>query len=108
MGVAEILTLISIILLNGGIILSAWINVKVKLKEIDTKLENMKAEIDRNYSEYQAHDKWGKAQKDAIDLKFNQIYKDIKESNEKILDKVDDISEKISTFMVYCERKFKN
>lgn len=48
MEIAEILTIVGLVLLYGGALLTAYVNIRVKIKELDVKILNLQKEFDGN------------------------------------------------------------
>lgn len=73
MSIGVIVAIISLCLLYGSAIIGFWINIKVKLTELDMRITNNKDDCDR------------------LDIKIDKMLKDNKEEHKEILNKQDQL-----------------
>lgn len=100
MGYGEWIALIGLILFWVGTLVTFWIQIKIKLTELDLKIKNLDAKIDE-------HVRWGELEQAKNVNKFNAINSEIKDNYKDLVIKIDVLIEKFSTFQIYAEKNFR-
>jgi len=102
MTIIEIISLVGLILVNiTALVISynkttSW--VKVKIKELDMKIDALKSEHDH-------HCKWGENEQRTNQDKFNLIEKENKEDHKQMIIKMDTILSQLNKFMLEIIQK---
>jgi len=98
MGFEEIIALISLALVYGGAIIGFWIKIRVKLTELDMKIENNKNEFDsfrlRSIEE-----------RDRIDDKIDSLLEENKQEHKEISIKQDLLLKTLNDFKIEILKK---
>lgn len=99
MGIAEILTIIGLALVYGSALITAYINIRVKMKELDVKIINLQKEFDEEQI---------KVQKNLEKLEENnsKVYNQIMNKVDIIIEKITDV--RIAQAKYHPEAKKKN
>jgi hypothetical protein len=95
-----IISIVSFILIWGSSLITLWVKLKVKLAEIDLKME-------QNYIEFKEHCRWGQEEQRKNELKFEKVSVEVKESNKELMFKIDYLIEKLNNLAIYVERQQK-
>jgi len=117
MEIKDIISIISLVLLYLTGLIGFWINVKIKLNELEIKMKELKLHIDENENTIKSNKKWGedtleserKTRKEIIDnikLEMNDMKKDNLDSHKEILLKMDLFLTNFADFRVYVEQQF--
>lgn len=100
MSTSEWIAIAGIALLYGSSIIGFWMNIKIKINELDIKIKALEKDLTD-------HVKWGEAEQQKNEMKFDGIQTEIKTNYKELGDKMDTMIEKFNTFQVYCEKNFK-
>jgi len=108
MDISEIIMLISLVSINGGLVITAWINTQLKIKEIDIRLDNMENTITKNLVDLKNHkfDTLNRFEKERTlsDLRYEKGELDNKNSHDKISEKLEVLIQCFNDFRVYFEK----
>jgi len=100
MGAAEWISLISVIVLWIGTLITVWVKIRIKLTELDMKINN-------NSVRLKEHITWGENQQQNNINKFDSITDEMKDNFKELSGKIDILIEKFSDFKIYYEKNFK-
>jgi len=89
----DILTMFGIFMANITVVMVAWNNTQVKIKQIDVQLQNLKERMETHIK--------------VNDKKFEDIIKDDSLEHKAIMVKQDNLLEKLTDFQIYMEQRLK-
>lgn len=101
MDISTWISIISLVLLYVGGLVSLWIKLNIKIAEINTKAES-------RYLEFKEHCRWGEEQQKKNEHKFEALSDDIRQNQKEMLAKLDTIQEKLNQLAIYVERNVAN
>lgn len=93
-----IISIISFVLIWGSSLVTLWVKTKVKLAELDLKME-------QHYIEFKEHCRWGQEQQAKNEQKFEHITDEMKENHKELLLKIDYLIEKLNNLAIYVEKQ---
>jgi len=98
MSVGNWIALCTLLLIYGSAIVGFWINISVKLSELDMKIISTKNDL-------RDHINWGEKEQAKNESKFEQIVGEQKEEHKNISVKLDKLLEGLNEFKLYVEKK---
>ena len=100
MTISDWIAIVGLIIVWIGSLITFWIQIKIKLAELDIRINNCKDELN-------AHIRWGEVIQAKNESKMHSIETENKEYNKEMNIKLDKILERLNDFMIYVEQKIK-
>lgn len=100
MGAAEWIALAGLVGFWLITIITFWINIKIKITELDLKITNTNQKLNE-------HINWGESEQIKNLKKFDHYDEEMKNNYKVLADKMDKMIENFGEFRVYCEKNFK-
>ena len=100
MGLVEIFVCTGIIIVNAGAIITAWIKVRLKIKEIEIRLEGLNMQFLNS-------EKRDDKQTERTEKRFAACLASNKEHDNRLYGKIDALTKEFANFRVYVEKKLK-
>ena len=96
----EIFVCVGIIVANAIAIMTAWIRVKLRIKEIEIRLEGLNMQ-------FLDSEKRNEKQMEKVEKRFAICLASNKEHDKRLYDKLDVLTKEFANFRVYVEKKLK-
>jgi len=101
MGPGEWIALAGLILFWSATLITFWIQIKIKLTELDLKIKTLETNLE-------THERWGREQQTKNLTKFSNIQMELKDNYKELVNKLDVLIDRFADFRVYLEKKTKD
>jgi len=99
MDIANWISLAGLVILWLTTLIIFFVKIKIKIAELEIKIKNTDTNLEH-------HINWGENEQRKNITKFNGLYKDMKDNQNKVIDKIDTLILAFSDFRVYVEKTF--